>query len=489
MAFLKGSQKEPYFGMKGGAPFLSKSCFQNVANSLFTEQVACATDMSLFGYDQGLLSGVVVTEDFLVVHDLVGTSKTKTLSTVTAIYDVGCSFGALVAFDIGERLGRKKSILLGTTLMAICTLLKCTSYSLLQIFVGRVTLGFGNGIDTSTAPIWKTETSSPKWRGKLVFLEMVMNILGFSFMFIFVLFATVPWLPESPRYVKGYEKEAIEILSCIEDKRIDDPYVVAQKNEFEYTIYYERENAIRWRDILLRRKTDSTDSKSLRRLILGAGTQFMQQFEGINIMPYYLPTVLMRFVGLSDSMARLLTAVNSVTYLIYTCCAVGLIERMGRRGLMMLFTAGQFFAFLNITILLRYAEANAGTVEGQRFGFASIVFFSLFYIFFGLERNSLQMRNKGAAVATITPIGIENIGWKFWIVWTVFNAAFLPVIYFFYPERDFVLANRTLEDIDAYYRSNPSLIVIKDPDAISVKRPLKYIEREDHEMKKIEHSF
>ncbi|QMW35812.1 hypothetical protein G4B84_011341 [Aspergillus flavus NRRL3357] len=460
--------------------------------------------MSLFGYDQGLLSGVVVTEDFLVVHDLVGTSKTKTLSTVTAIYDVGCSFGALVAFDIGERLGRKKSILLGTTLMAICTLLKCTSYSLLQIFVGRVTLGFGNGIDTSTAPIWKTETSSPKWRGKLVFLEMVMNLLGFSvvnwinyglsfaggavawrfpiafqFMFIFVLFATVPWLPESPRWLmqKGYEKEAIEILSCIEDKRIDDPYVVAQKNEFEYTIYYERENAIRWRDILLRRKTDSTDSKSLRRLILGAGTQFMQQFEGINIMPYYLPTVLMRFVGLSDSMARLLTAVNSVTYLIYTCCAVGLIERMGRRGLMMLFTAGQFFAFLNITILLRYAEANAGTVEGQRFGFASIVFFSLFYIFFGLGMLKIPWLSYRAqlppnaeqgsccgdgnqlmtnfVMVEITPIGIENI------------------------------ANRTLEDIDAYYRSNPSLIVIKDPDAISVKRPLKYIEREDHEMKKI----
>lgn len=81
-------------------------------------------------------------EDFLVVHDLVGTSKTKTLSTVTAIYDVGCFFGALVAFGIGECLGRKKSILLGTTLTAICTLLKCTSYSLLQIFVGRVILGY-----------------------------------------------------------------------------------------------------------------------------------------------------------------------------------------------------------------------------------------------------------------------------------------------------------------------------------------------------------
>ncbi|RMZ46571.1 hypothetical protein AFCA_012162 [Aspergillus flavus] len=297
--------------------------------------------MSLFGYDQGLLSGVVVTEDFLVVHDLVGTSKTKTLSTVTAIYDVGCFFGALVAFGIGERLGRKKSILLGTTLMAIGTL-KCTSYSLPQIFIGRVILGYVSEISGFL----------------LRFLSRT------QFMFIFVLFATIPWLPESPRWLmqKGYEKEAIEILSCIEDKPIDDPYVVAQKNEIEYTIYYERDNAIRWDDILLCRKTDSTDSKSLRRLILGAGTQFMQQFECINLMSYYLPTVLMKFVGLSDSMVRLLTAVNSVTYLICTCCAVGLIERMGRRGLMMLFTAGQFFAFLNITILLRYAEANAGTV-------------------------------------------------------------------------------------------------------------------------------
>ncbi|RAQ54657.1 sugar transporter [Aspergillus flavus] len=367
MAFLNGFQKEPYIGLK--AAWLT-----------FWITVACATDMNLFGYDQGLFSGVVVTEDFLVVHDLVGTSKTKTLSTVTAIHDVGCFFGALVAFGIGERLGRKKSILLGTTLMAIGTL-KCTSYSLPQIFIGRDSgeTSFENGINTSTASIWQTKTSSPKWRGKLVFLDMVMNILGFSvvnwinyglsfaggaFMFIFVLFATIPWLPESPRWLmqKGYEKEAIEILSCFEDKPIDDPYVVAQKNEIEYTIYYERDNAIRWDDILLCRKTDSTDSKSLRRLILGAGTQFMQQFECINIMSYYLPTVLMKFVGLSDSMVRLLTAVNSVTYLICTCCAVGLIERMGRRGLMMLFTAGQFFAFLNITILLRYAEANAGTV-------------------------------------------------------------------------------------------------------------------------------
>lgn len=79
----------------------------------------------------------------------------------------------------------------------------------------------------------------------------------------------------------------------------------------------------------------------------------------------------------------------------------------------MLSTAGQFFAFLIFTSLLRYAEANAGTANGHRFGFAPTVFFFLFYIFFGLgmpevpwlyptKLSSLQMRNKGAIVATAT---------------------------------------------------------------------------------------
>lgn len=47
-----------------------------------------------------------------------------------------------------------------------------------------------------------------------------------------------------------------------------------------------------------------------------------------------------------------------------------------------------------------------------------------------------------------------------------------------------VKANRTLEDVDAYYRTNPPLIVVRDPDAISTKRPLKYIQHEDEEIQR-----
>ncbi|KAL5042744.1 hypothetical protein BDW71DRAFT_216715 [Aspergillus fruticulosus] len=506
-------KRKPFFGLTGG--WLT-----------FWLTVACATDMTLFGYDQGVFSGVTVTQDFLELHDLVGPSRTQVLSTVTAIYDIGCFFGAIAAFTWGERLGRKKAILLGTTIMAIGTIIKASSYSLAQMFVGRIILGVGNGINTTTAPVWQTETAHHKWRGKLVILEMVMNIAGFSlvnwinyglsfrggavawrfpiafqFFFIFILFATVPWLPESPRWLmqQGREEEAVEILAAIEGKPVTDSYILTQRNEIRFSVQYELENAPTWTELFLR-KQGSNDTKSLRRLLLGAGTQFMQQFEGINIMSYYMPLILINAVGLSEGMARLLSACNSVSYLLFTCLAVPLVERWGRRGLMLFSTAGQGFSFLVITILLRYAETS---LDREKIASASIAFFFLFFITFGMgmlgvpwlyptEINSLPMRNKGAAVATatnwmtnfvvveITPIGIQNIGWRFWIVWTVFNAAFLPIIYFFYPET----ANRTLEDLDSYYRTNPSPIVTGDPDATSVKRPLKYIQHEDEELQR-----
>ncbi|CAG7924046.1 unnamed protein product [Penicillium olsonii] len=523
--------KEPYFGLTGG--WLT-----------FWLTVACATDMMLFGYDQGVFSlshyhpvssfhldtdelslpgGVVVTPNFLEVHDLVGPTKTTVLSTVAAIYDIGCFFGAILAFTVGQRLGRKKSILLGTVIMAVGTILQASSYSLPQMFVGRIVLGLGNGINTATAPIWQTETAQAKWRGKLVILDLGLNVGGYcivnwinyglsfrggaiawrlpialQLIFVVVLLVTIPWLPESPRWLmmQAREEEAMEVLACVEAKATDDPLIITQRDEIKFSITYETQNAVRWCDLLRPSKSNDT-TKTLRRLLLGAGTQAMQQFQGINIMSYYLPLVLMNSVGPSDTMARLLTACNATSYFVFSCAASLIVERVGRRGLMMFSGLGQFLSFLIITILLYLAETN------PVYASASVAFFFLFHVAFGMgmlgvpwlyptEINSLPMRTKGVAVSTainwitnfaiveITPIGIQSIGWKFWIVWTVLNALFLPIIYLFYPET----ANRTLEDMDVYYRSNPPLIVAGDADAISTKRPLQFIYHEDEEVQK-----
>ena len=74
--------------------------------------------------------------------------------------------------------------------------------------------------------------------------------------------------------------------------------------------------------------------------------------------------------------------------------------------------------------------------------------------------------------------GIQNLAWKFYIIWTILNASFVPIVYFIYPET----ADRSLEDIDDYYRTNPPLLVFRDKDVTSTKRPEKYRIREEEEV-------
>lgn len=65
---------------------------------------------------------------------------------MTAIYDVGCCLGSLLAYWLGERLGRRNTVLVGTTVMSIGALLQASSYSLGQMMTGRIIAGIGNGI-------------------------------------------------------------------------------------------------------------------------------------------------------------------------------------------------------------------------------------------------------------------------------------------------------------------------------------------------------
>lgn len=112
-------------------------------------------------------------------------------------------------------------------------------------------------------------------------------------------------------------------------------------------------------------------------------------------------------------MARLLSACNAVSYLVFSGIAVLLIEKLGRRLLMMISTFGQFFCFLVISILLCFSESDKPSAEREKYASASVAFFFLYYGAFGIgmlgipwlyptEINSLPMRTKGVAVATAT---------------------------------------------------------------------------------------
>ncbi|KAI9722501.1 MAG: hypothetical protein M1828_004748 [Chrysothrix sp. TS-e1954] len=497
--------------------------------------------MALFGYDQGVFGGVNVTPDYLTTMGFSETSSV--LSTVTAIYDIGSFFGAILAMWYGERFGRKITILTGSAIMTVGAILQISAFSVAQMMVARIISGIGNGLNTATAPVWQSETSKANMRGKLVVIEMICNIGGFSLsnwitygfsflnggvswrfpiafqlLFLFVLFATVPWLPESPRWLMAHGRidEAERVIADLESSTLDDPYVITQSKEVQVAVEIERQNNVPWSDLLRNRTGDKAGTKTIRRLLLGMGTQAMQQLGGINVTSYFLPTVLTVSVGLDNNLARLLAACNSVSYLIFGSLAIPVVENGGRRFLMIFGACGQFVCYLTITILLRYNE-KSGYAHQSQVAEASIAFFFLYYVFFGFgwqgvpwlyptEINSLGMRTKGAALGTatnwivnfmvveITPPGIDSLHWQFYIIWTVFNFSFIPIVYLFYPET----AGRTLEDMDRFFAGHggvdengkvveghpPPLLVYKDKDAIARRRPQKFVDREFGEVRR-----
>ena len=70
---------------------------------------ASGFDFLLFGYDQGLFGGILAGQGFI---DMLGNPSPTLTGLVTAVYDIGCALGAVAAFLFGERIGRKKSILI-----------------------------------------------------------------------------------------------------------------------------------------------------------------------------------------------------------------------------------------------------------------------------------------------------------------------------------------------------------------------------------------
>ena len=176
--------------------------------------------------------------------------------TAVAVYEIGCAFGALSSYFIGDWLGRKKCIYVAGTTATIGVIIQCSSYQLAQLIVGRVCTGLGVGLFTATVPAYIAECSNAKSRGKLVLLCGSLAILGvftaawIDFGFYYVTSSSVNWrfpvafqlifpifvlcslhlLPESPRWLvkKGRVDEAAQVFARLEDCEVNDPHVVAE---------------------------------------------------------------------------------------------------------------------------------------------------------------------------------------------------------------------------------------------------------------------
>ncbi len=189
--------------------------------------------------------------------DAMGQSKrASTQGIAVAAYNLGCFIGAVTTIFISNPLGRRRMIILGTSIMVIGAILQASATTLPHFILGRIITGLGNGGNTSTVPTWQSETSHAHKRGKLVMIEGALITggimvsywidLGFSFvessvswrfplafqvLFCLFILAFIWNLPESPRWLilKGEEDEAKEVLAALSDTTVDDKIVT---NEF-----------------------------------------------------------------------------------------------------------------------------------------------------------------------------------------------------------------------------------------------------------------
>ncbi|KAF2710604.1 sugar transporter STL1 [Pleomassaria siparia CBS 279.74] len=479
--------------------------------------VAASTVLIFYGYDQGVFGNVIINQDFL---ETFGHPSANMQGVMTSIYNIGCFIGAMSTVWTGDILGRPRQIMLGSTIIAIGAIIQAASYGVPQMMVGRIIAGLGTGMNTATAGVWQAETSKMSSRGKLVIIQMANCItgfsisnwltLGFSFaprdiawrfplafqiFFTFCIYAICPFLPDSPRLLirKGKYEEAYEVLAALEGHgaTVDSPAVHAQFNIIKDILDKEHMSTYSWWDLLSGRGPSGV----LRRMILGAWMQAMNQISGINVTSYYMSYIFINALGISELLSRILAAAGSVDYLVFACLAYFVIERFGRRRVMMCSAAACSTCWIVIAISLGLS-AHGG--DSYKLGIVAVSFFFLFFASFGMgvlgvpwlyptEINALEMRTKGAslamatnwimnfAVVQVTLPGIGNLGWKFWIIWAVICFAFIPITYFFYPET----SNRTLEDVDRFFASKPGIFIHRNKVAVQLHRPIEYIEADE----------
>ncbi|KAI1135196.1 general substrate transporter [Hypoxylon sp. FL0543] len=455
--------------------------------------IIAGCDFLLFGYDQGVMGGILTMRQFLDdfpainpdgTTDLVEkATRSSTQGISVAAYNLGCFVGAVTTIFISNPLGRRRMIMLGTSIMVVGAILQASATTLPHLIVGRVITGLGNGGNTSTVPTWQSETSRAHKRGKLVMIEGALITcgimisywidLGFSFVenssvawrfplafqiaFCLFILACIWNLPESPRWLilKDREEEAREVLAALADASPNDREVTNEFLAIKETVLEMSKG--RFKDLFTMDK-----DRNFHRTLLAFVNQMFQQISGINLITYYAP-VIYRGLGMTDFMARLLAAVNGTEYFIASWPAVFLVERVGRRKLMLFGAAGQAIS-MGILAGVNSDPNNKGAQA------AAVAFLFVFNTFFAIgwlgmtwlypaEITTLRTRAPANALSTssnwifnflvvmITPIAFNNIRYKTYIIFAAINAFMVPAVYFFFPET----AYRSLEEMDSIF--------------------------------------
>ncbi|KAJ5261356.1 hypothetical protein N7478_011951 [Penicillium angulare] len=473
-----------------------------------------AVGFILQGYDQAVANGLLTLASFIAVFPQIDTLNTSGAQkshnstiqgTTVAIYEVGCAIGAFSCGFLGDRLGRRRTIFLAGCIAIVGIIIQSTPFSLGQLIAGRVITGLGVGGFTATIPMYVSESSGAESRGRMVLLEGWFAIGGvafatwlefglyyagdssaawrfpIAFQSIFAIFvvSTILFLPESPRWLAkvGRIEEAADVLARLEDVSVDSEHVAQELEIIRQSLAEGEADESSASSSPFAR----TKNRHLHRTVLAISVNILAQMTGVNIITFYSDTILETNLHYSGTIARIVSGCLQIWQFCAAGLAVLLIDRYGRRPLLITAAAGMTIAQICLAGLSSDLTNKGAAGASIAFYFVALFCFpiGLFIVpfMYAAEIAPLRTRAKVTAMsaaanwifnfvlAEASPTGFATIGYKYYIVYACISAFGLCFFYFFCPETK----GRTLEEIDEIFIMSESFF-----DTVKVAKDMPY---------------
>ncbi|KAL5346927.1 hypothetical protein ACLOAV_008070 [Pseudogymnoascus australis] len=494
-----------------------KSGFAGILGSPYV--LACASFSAmgglLFGYDQGVVSVILVMEQFLsefprVSETAGGAGFWKGL--MTAMIELGALIGAMNQGWIADKISRKYSIMVAVVIFLVGSILQTASYGYAMLVVARLIGGVGIGMLSMVVPLYISEISPPEIRGTLLVLEELAIVGGIVIAF-WITYGTrfIPgewsWrlpfllqiipgvilgcgvlaLPFSPRWLisKGRHDEALDSLSKLRQLPPDNALVLREWTEIRAEVMCHQEISAERHPKLHAEPTrlnriklelaswlDCLRPGCIKRTHVGTGLMFFQQFVGVNAMVYYSPT-LFKTMGLEYDMQLIMSGVLNICQLVGVASSLYTMDRVGRKPLLV--WGSVLMSVSHIIIAALVGVFGKDWTHHRNAGWVSVAFLLFYMLAFGATWGPVpwampseifpsSLRAKGVALSVcsnwfnnfiiglITPPLVQNTAWGAYLFFAIFCVLSGVWAFLFVRETN----GKTLEEMDGVFGDSAS---------------------------------
>ena len=425
----------------------------------------------LFGYDTGVISGALI-----FIKREFGLTTVAEEIVVSGVL-LGATVGAIAGGKAADLFGRRRVLLITAGIFAIGALASAVAPSPAMLIASRVVLGLAIGLASTNVPVYLSEVAPPRARGWVVSLFQLAVTVGIVVAYLtdyafagiegwrwMLGLAVVPalvfgtgmfLLPETPRWLirAGQHETAHRVLV-----RIREPAdVSAEIEEIRLSLAQQTESG-HWTDLLRRQVRPA--------LLIGIGLAIFQQITGINTVIYYAPKILQAAGFNSASGAILATVGVGVVNVAMTILAMFLVDRAGRRPLLLVGIAGMIVTLAALGLSFRISSPSgqlAWTAVICLMGYVAAFAISLGPIFWLLIAEIYPLKIRGLAEGTAATFNwgsnfivsltfltlVEKLGASStFLVYALASVGSWLFAYYLVPETK----GRTLEQIEAFWR-------------------------------------